>query len=146
MKRKVLTDIICLLFILLFVYAAVAKLLDFDRFRVQIGQSPILTDLSGFMAVLIPVGEIAVAILLAIPRYRIFGLFCSFGLMVMFTIYIVLILRFSEHVPCSCGGVLQSMGWSEHLIFNSVFLLISFAGILLASADEAERKEPVVQN
>ncbi len=129
MKRKVLTEIICLLFILLFVYAAVAKLLDFERFKVQIAQSPLLTDFSGFVAVFIPVLEIAVAVLLAVPKYRLAGLLCSFGLMVMFTTYIISILQFSEHIPCACGGVLQNLGWSEHLIFNLFFTLVAIVGV-----------------
>ena len=36
-------EIICLLYILLFVYAAVSKLLDFENFQVQLGQSPLLS-------------------------------------------------------------------------------------------------------
>ncbi len=146
MKRKVLTEIICLLFILLFVYAAVAKLLDFERFKVHIAQSPLLTDFSGIVAVFIPVLETVVGILLAIPKYRIAGLMCSFGLMTMFTVYILAILELDENIPCSCGGVLQSLGWTEHLVFNIVFVLLSLAGLLLAAADENSIKEQPVFN
>ncbi len=35
--QKVLIELICLLYILLFVYAAVSKLLDFENFQVQLG-------------------------------------------------------------------------------------------------------------
>lgn len=133
MKRKVLTEIICLLFILLFVYAAVAKLLDFERFKIQIGQSPLLTDFSALIAVCIPVLELVVAVLLVVPAYRLSGLLWSFGLMVMFTTYIILILQFSGHIPCACGGVLQNLGWTEHLIFNIVFILLSLTGAVLAA-------------
>lgn len=51
--------------------------------------------------------------------------------MVIFTAYIVVILQFSEEIPCACGGVLQSLGWKEHLIFNIVFSLIALTGVLL---------------
>lgn len=141
MKRQVLTEIICLLFILLFVYAAVVKLLDFERFKVQIGQSPLLTDFSGLVAVVIPFLEIAIAMLLAVPRYRLVGLFGSFGLMAMFTAYIISILQFSEHIPCACGGVLQSLGWTEHLIFNIVFMCIAIAGVLLMPVRSSKELE-----
>jgi hypothetical protein len=35
-----------------------------------------------------------------------------------FTTYIILILNFSSFIPCSCGGILEKLGWTEHLIFN----------------------------
>lgn len=49
----------------------------------------------------------------------------------MFTAYIVIILHFSYFVPCSCGGILEKLGWTEHLIFNVVFVLLAIVAILL---------------
>ncbi|MGC1244316.1 MAG: MauE/DoxX family redox-associated membrane protein [Chryseosolibacter sp.] len=51
--------------------------------------------------------------------------------MFAFTGYIAFILTFSPYVPCSCGGILSSMGWTEHLIFNVVFTALAVAGIFL---------------
>jgi uncharacterized membrane protein YphA (DoxX/SURF4 family) len=129
--RAIILDIVCGLFILLFTYAAVSKLLDVEKFRVQIGQSPLLTSMAGFVAWFIPAVEILISIMLAIGRTRLLGLFASFGLMVMFTAYIVAITQFSEHVPCSCGGVLQKLGWTEHLIFNSGFVVLAAVAVIL---------------
>jgi uncharacterized membrane protein YphA (DoxX/SURF4 family) len=142
MKKGVIVEIVCFLFILLFVYAALTKLLDYEKFRVQIGQSPLLTSFSGFIAWFIPFIEIVVSIMLAFPRFRAMGLYMAFTLMVLFTGYIIAILNFNGRVPCSCGGVLEKMGWTEHLVFNIIFVLIAAAGILLHSKEE--NKEPVM--
>ena len=131
MKKSITVEIIIFLFIILFVYAAVSKLIDVEKFRVQIGQSPMLTDIAPFVAWLIPITEVLIALMLAMPRFRIFGLYGSFCLMVMFTAYIIAILQFNEHVPCSCGGVLQTMDWTEHLIFNVAFVSFALTGIVL---------------
>lgn len=136
MKRKLATEIISLLFIFLFVYAGLSKLMDVEKFRIEIGQSPLLTKMASFIAWFIPLSEIAVTVLLAIPRFRMIGLLASFGLMVLFSSYIVAILGFSENIPCSCGGVLASLGWTEHLIFNGVFVVLAAAGILFSSPKE----------
>jgi uncharacterized membrane protein YphA (DoxX/SURF4 family) len=136
MKKEVIVEIVCFLFILLFVYAALTKLLDYEKFQVQIGQSPLLSSLSGFIAWFIPSVEIVVSIMLALPRFRAIGLYMAFTLMVLFTGYIIAILNFNGHVPCSCGGVLEKMGWTEHLIFNIVFVLFAAVGILLHSKEE----------
>lgn len=143
MKRHIAIEVISFLFIFLFVYAAMNKLLDIEKFRVQIGQSPLLTSLAPFVAWFIPIFEIAVALMLTIPKFRLFGLYASFSLMVMFTAYIVVILNFSDHIPCSCGGVLERLGWTEHLLFNVAFVLLALAGILLLSK-KRENAKPVV--
>ena len=138
MKRKIAVEIISFLFIFLFVYAALNKLLDVEKFRVQIGQSPLLTDIAPFVAWFIPVTEIAVALMMSIFRFRLIGFYAAFGLMVIFTAYIVAILKFNEHIPCSCGGVLQSMSWTEHLIFNVCFVLLALAGVMLDWRQESK--------
>jgi hypothetical protein len=123
---------ICLLHILLFTYAAANKLLDFENFQVQLGQSPLLSAFAGIVSYSVPAVELAIALALCSIRYRTLGLYCAFSLMVMFTAYIVIILNFSPFVPCSCGGVLEKMTWREHLFFNAAFVGLGFAGILLS--------------
>lgn len=130
-RKKILIVIICYLFILLFVYAAVSKLLDFQKFRVQVGQSPILTSIGGWIVWIVPVTELVIAIFLTIPRFRLVALYASFSLMTIFTTYIVFILKFSPYVPCSCGGILEKMGWEAHLYFNIVFVFLAIAALLL---------------
>ena len=124
-------QVIVSLLVLLFVYAASSKLLDFTQFRVELGKSPLITAFAGFVALTVPGIEIGIALLLAFPRFRLLGLYASFSLMALFTAYIFYILRFSPYVPCSCGGVLQHMNWQTHLLFNVVFLVLSALGVLM---------------
>lgn len=131
MKKDTILEIISGLLILLFVYTALSKLLDYERFSVELGKSPLLTAFAEWVAIGIPVAEIVVAAMLAWPRSRLTGLYASFCLMVMFTAYIITILQFSNYIPCSCGGVLQNMSWGQHLLFNVAFIGIALTGILL---------------
>lgn len=130
MKKNVIIEIICLLFIILFVYAAANKLLDVEKFRVQLGQSPLIATFAGVLAWIVPIMEIFISIALATPRFRLFGFYASFTLMAVFTIYIVAMLNLSPFVPCSCGGILEKLGWTEHLIFNSCFVALALLGIM----------------
>ena len=132
MARKIILEIIAFLFILLFLYTAGSKLSDLEKFRVVISKSPLLYPAADVVAVVIPLLEVVVAILIAIPRTRYIGLFGAFTLMVIFTAYITAILQLSENIPCSCGGVLQQMGWREHLVFNVFFSLLGLSGIILS--------------
>lgn len=134
MKRPLVIEIICFLFILLFVYAALMKLLDVEKFTVQLGQSPLLMAFAPLVAWVVPVTELIIAALLIFSRTRLVGLYAAFTIMVMFTMYIIVILAFASHVPCSCGGILEKMGWTAHLIFNVGFVLLAVVGLALQSS------------
>ena len=129
--KKIALEIICFLFILMFTYAAVVKLMDVEKFIGQILQSPLLRDLAGMVAWMIPILELLIAGMLALTRLRLLGLYAAFSLMLMFTAYIIVILNFSEKIPCACGGILAQMGWTEHLVFNIVFVIMGLGGIIL---------------
>ena len=132
MKRTMIIEIICALFIILFVYAALTKLLDYEKFRIQIGQSPLLTAFAGWIAWIVPVTEFLISVMLVFARLRLVGLYAAFSLMVMFTTYIICILTLSLYIPCSCGGVLEKLGWKEHLIFNIVFIILAAVAVLIS--------------
>ncbi len=132
-SRIIILEIICFLLILLFVYAAVSKIIDFQKFTVQIGQSPLLTGFGDWLPQLVIGAELSVSVMVAVQRWRLFGLFGAFSLMTMFTAYIIAILHFSNFIPCSCGGILEKFGWIEHLYFNGAFVVLGLIGIVLQS-------------
>ncbi|MDI5887400.1 MauE/DoxX family redox-associated membrane protein [Flavobacterium yafengii] len=127
--------IISFLTALLFMYAASSKLIDFENFRIQLGQSPLLSAFTAWVAILVPVTEILIAIVLFIPKFRFFGLLSAFALMMMFTVYIYIILNFSAYIPCSCGGILEKMTWNQHLVFNLIFVVILAVAIIFVPID-----------
>ena len=124
-------ETICFLFIVLFVYASLNKLMDFENFLVQLGNSPILTKIKEPVAWLIPIIEIMLSISLASSTFRLKALYGSLILMTIFTSYIIAILQFSYTIPCSCGGILQKLTWQDHLLLNIGFTMLAAAGILI---------------
>ena len=141
MKRKIVIEIICCLFILLFTYAAISKVLDLQKFQIQLSQSPLLTAFAGRLVWAVPSVEIIISLMLAFPRFRSMALYACFSLMVMFTVYIVTILNFSAYIPCSCGGILEKLSWRQHLTFNVGFVLLALIGIILFENENKERLE-----
>lgn len=125
------------LYALLFMYAAFSKLFKYEQFRVQLGQSPLLSAFATPVSVAVPALEIFIAVMLVYDRLRFFGLFLGYGLMAMFTAYIYIILNYSAFVPCSCGGILEKMTWNQHLLFNLVFVLLALVAILVLPVEDA---------
>ncbi|HTI09219.1 MAG TPA: MauE/DoxX family redox-associated membrane protein [Puia sp.] len=136
MKKSTIVEVISSLLIFLFIYAALSKILDLDTFRYQLSQSPFISNISGFVTWAIPVGEILIAVSLIYKRTRLAGLYLSFFLMLLFTGYIYIMLRYSSYLPCSCGGVLSDMSWKQHFFFNLGFTGWSVAGIMAQTTEQ----------
>ena len=131
--KKGIPDIICGLLILLFVYAAMSKLLDRQHFQGVLAQMPLIQYAAGFISVALPLLEGIVCALLFMRTTRLLGLYASFGILVSFTVFIGYMILFSPHLPCNCGGVLEQMSWTQHLVFNLVFIALSAIAIKLSN-------------
>lgn len=134
--RKIRFSQICLelivaALIILWVYTSISKIFDYSNFRTQLGLSPFISRMSEFLSYAIPAGELILALLLVINRTRRIGLYASFALMLMFTIYIYMMLQYAYDLPCSCGGVLAKMTWSDHLYFNGTFTVATLIGVFI---------------
>lgn len=126
-----LIELMAALLILLFVYTASSKLITRPAFADVLGQSPLIGERSYFISWLVPLTEIIISLLLLYRRARLMGFYASLSILILFTGYIAFMIKFSSHLPCSCGGVIQLLSWKQHLFFNLVFILISAAGIVL---------------
>jgi uncharacterized membrane protein YphA (DoxX/SURF4 family) len=130
-SKATIVEIIAMLFMILFLYTGVSKLMDYAVFKEQIADSPILKPVAPFTAWALPLTEFIVTLLLIIPRWRLKGLYASLGLMIAFTGYVAAIMTFDKELPCSCGGIISLLSWKEHLILNSALILLAYAGVRL---------------
>ncbi|HEX8014402.1 MAG TPA: MauE/DoxX family redox-associated membrane protein [Flavobacterium sp.] len=127
--KKNTVDTICMLYLFLFVYAAMNKGLDFEKFQVELGQSPLLSAFAAWISWIVLIVEFTIVFFLLIPKTKIKALYAGFCLMSMFTAYIFIMLNYSSFLPCSCGGILEKMSWKQHLLFNVFF--VAMGGIAL---------------
>ncbi|OQP67796.1 MauE/DoxX family redox-associated membrane protein [Niastella populi] len=131
LSKATIVEIISVLFIILFIYTGISKLMEYSIFKEQIAESPVLRPVSSFIAWSLPLIEFIVSLMLIIPRWRLKGLYASLALMIGFTIYIGAIMAFNKELPCSCGGVISLLSWNGHLIFNSIFITLGYIGVRL---------------
>lgn len=139
--RKLLTEqflieLIASLFILLFLYTGISKLNEHEEFQIVLSKSPLLATSASVLSWLLPIIEIVTSVLLFLPLTRRYGLATSMLMMALFTLYISYMLLFTPSLPCSCGGVLKQMNWSQHLVFNIFFLLLSILALWLSNKNK----------
>ena len=135
MKRALIIDIIAILFMILFLYTGINKLMEYLVFKEQIAESPILRQMAPIISIALPIFEIVISILLLFPQLRVVGLYAALSMMVLFSLYIIGILIFNDKLPCSCGGVLSQLSWPQHLVFNGSFMMLGIIGIFLQRKD-----------
>lgn len=141
MKQKVAIEIISSLLILLFVYAASSKLIEYSIFKTQLMNQLFFKTFAGLIAWLVLSIELLTALLLTVKVTRIIGLYASLIMLLIFILYIAGMLLSGKQLPCSCGGIIQQLSWKQHLIFNLFFLLLSFAGIVLGRKQKLSKND-----
>lgn len=133
MKRKELCiEIISWMLFLLFVYTAATKLIDYKLTMSNMNGQPFSKQFSPFLTFGLPVIEFIIAGLLIFRKTILIGLWSFLILMLIFTGYIVLIkLNFYGRIPCSCGGIISKLNWTQHLYLNLFFIALAIIGIRL---------------
>lgn len=128
--KKAIVVVIASLYILLFVYTASSKLMHLGVFRLRLERMPFIGSYAQWISWGIPFLELVIAGLLLFNGYRLIGLYASLILMSLFTGYIIMVLQFSDSIPCSCGGIVSALGWKDHILLNISFMVLAFLGIL----------------
>lgn len=136
---KIILQTIRTLLILLFVYTATSKLLHLGQFELRLERMPYLAPMAPYLAVGVPFLELVLVGLLLLPKYQKTALYASLGLLGLFTSYIALVLKAKEALPCSCGGVINSLGWRQHLWFNGTFMLLALWALILTQNKPIEQ-------
>jgi hypothetical protein len=121
--KRMTTDIVSSLLILLFGYTSLSKLLTIERFSSVLERMPLIGTGAGVLAFAIPLAELCIVLLLLFERTRYRGLILSLALLIAFTFYLTIMVLFTPHLPCSCGGVISKMSWKQHLFFNGAFIV-----------------------
>ena len=132
-RKNIQLEFIRYAFIILLFYAAVTKFIEYPQFYNDLINSPVFGNekVAAFISWFVPILELLIAGFLLSSTYRGLGMYLASGLIFLFTVYIIWVLEFSSNIPCSCGGIINNLSWQEHLIFNSLFLLLGLLGIYL---------------
>lgn len=142
--KRIIAQIIALLLTFLFVYTAASKLGDYNQFVEQMNSQPFNNSYTPLLVWGVPLAELLTSLLLMFSRSRLLGFYSSTALMALFTGYIILIqLNYYSYIPCSCGGVIRNLTWTQHLIFNIFFLILGIMGIVTEKKLNKQNLNPV---
>lgn len=128
---KSFIETISAVLVFLFLYTGLSKYLSFHTFEFTISKSVIINKHAYIVALFLPGIEIITTILLTVPRTRLLGLYASIGLLFSFTSYLIYMVNYAPQLPCSCGGIIQQLSWTQHIILNITLLVATTIAISL---------------
>ncbi|WP_051959988.1 MauE/DoxX family redox-associated membrane protein [Sphingobacterium sp. ML3W] len=127
-----ITYIIAATFALLWAYIALPKLARLKSFGRILGSQAIPKWTVPILTWLIPLLEICAVCLLLFPETMLLGLYFSFGLMLIFTLYVSgIIFQIYDIYPSSSGALFKRMTWRKHLKVNIGLTCIALVGVLM---------------
>lgn len=121
---KGLPELIAYGYAFLYMFTGYDKLHNVETFIDGNSKIPLVGHYAELIGWGIPTLEILLAVLLVLPFLKLkrIVLWASVVLMGIFTLYLAMMLAFVPDRLCHCGGVIESMSWITHLIFNLVWL------------------------
>jgi|SRR6218665_563195 len=135
MKIRIITVVvnaIAALLIFVFAYTAVSKFFNYQIFRFNLKEAPLVGDHAGVTAILLSVINLIPVFLLSVPIARRAGFIYSFILLFLYSLYLSYALLTAQHLPCSCSGIAPWLSWRNHLWVNLVLATLSVIAILLS--------------
>ena len=130
MKKELTYELITGLLVLLFLYTGLSKLLDFKNFEVSMLFQHLPAWVTLPMTYLLPLSEIVVAALMIPDKSRLAGIYAFLIMMTAFTLYVgAALLHLFPRAPCACGGMLKSLGWGQHFVFNVLLIVLAVIAI-----------------
>ncbi len=140
-RREYIVEISAFLLCLLFAYTAISKVYNWQGTKGGLYNQVFSNWIADILLYGLPPVELSTAILLLYQKTRIAGLWLSILLMTAFTLYVGLVMTgIFGRIPCSCGGVLNTLGWGEHLVFNLIFLLLALIGLYVSNKQTMKMK------
>ena len=129
MKRQFLNGVLNIMeyaIIGLFIYSALTKIISPFEFQVKLVKASYLPiSVIPLITWMLPAGEVIAVGLLLFKRSAGMGWMMIYGLMSFFNGHLLILHHIVPTAPCSCGGVLESIGFAEHFMLNMLITIFA---------------------
>ncbi|UMQ43077.1 hypothetical protein MKS83_05145 [Chryseobacterium sp. Y16C] len=128
--KNIISELIIFILILVWAYTFASKIFDFDTFNRQIKGAYLLSAVGAVLPYILQAVHLGIVILLLKKNWRRLGLLTSLSVLILYTAYLIYILKFAPSIPCSCIAVFKGMNWNDQLYFNFIALAINIIGLI----------------
>lgn len=127
--KEVIAFVITLICIFLFLTAGYSKFTDHQRFESSLANLAWIGSSARIISWAVPSIEIAISLLLIMPKTNIKGLYAFTVTMIVFTIYILGMFLLAKELPCQCNLIIKNLSWAGQVWFNLIIVGLSILAI-----------------
>jgi len=131
--KNIISELIIFFLLTIWAYTFGSKIFDFDTFVRQIRGAYLLADMGYYLPYILQAGHLLIVILLLNKKWRKLGLIISLSVLLLYTGYLVYILKFAPSIPCSCIAIFKGMNWNDQLYCNFLLLALNIIGLIIFS-------------
>ncbi|WP_353151561.1 MauE/DoxX family redox-associated membrane protein [Chryseobacterium sp.] len=128
--KNIISELIIFILILVWAYTFASKIFDFDTFNRQIKGAYLLSAGGSVLPYILQAVHLGIVILLLNKSWRRLALITSLFVLIIYTAYLIYILKYAPSIPCSCIAVFRGMNWQDQLYFNFIALIINIIGLI----------------
>lgn len=139
-----LNKVLYVILIFVYIYTATSKILDMKTTMGSMNNQPFDNRFTPALIAFVLIAEYATSFLLLFDKTRRIGYWTSLGMMILFTGYVGLVLgNYYDRVPCSCGGIINTLSWTQHLVLNLMLIVMSILGLMITKKQKHPPEGPV---
>jgi len=139
--KKIIAEIICFVLLMYWFYEGIYKVVHLSDFGLYITHAPLLKSIGRVLKYVIPFGEVGLAILFVIPKYKMASLYISIGLLIAFLLWIMSVYLFAHRLFFSpYHAWWQKPIWMHKMLISLGLCWFGFVAIILSTPGVLTRK------
>ena len=132
--RKIIVEVICFVLLMFWFYEGVYKVAYWGSFSFYVKHAPIVKPVWQILAFGMPIGEIALAIMLFIPKLRTKALYISIGALMLFVFWIMSVYLFTHWLFWPYHALWEKPTWMQKMLISMGLAWAALVAVILSSS------------
>ena len=132
--RKIIVEVICFVLLMFWFYEGIYKVAYWGSFSFYVKHAPIVKPVWQILAFGMPIGEIALAIMLFIPKLRTKALYISIGALMLFVFWIMSVYLFTHWLFWPYHALWEKPTWMQKMLISMGLAWAALVAVILSSS------------
>jgi len=132
--RKVVVEVICFVLMMFWFYEGIYKVAYWSNYEFWLKRAPLLRPIWQILAYVVPAGEIALAFMIIVSKYRKIALYCSIGGNIVFVLWVMSLYLFTHRLFWPYHALWNKPTWMQKMLVSLGLCWSSFTAILLLNS------------
>ena len=126
-----MVEVICFVLLMFWFYEGIYKVANWAGFSFYMKHAPLLRTAWQVPAYAIPIGEISLAVLLLVPKYRSIALYTTIGALLLFVFWIMSVYLFTGYLFWPYHALWDNPTWMQKILSSLVMCWLSYIAVVI---------------